>query len=259
MKNFIAFVCCMGIYFNCHAQDIRDHRNGKWTLLHGSDGKDVSINTSGELILLNTAGKLYKYKDPDWKQTKSQFNIKIYSENSTYFFVTGDGMKYSGTYTYYETPQILSPLELGIYSKADIRDIGVDSDSSMWLTEGNGNILFWDRSIIELKGTDAVRIAAGAGQIWMINTAGKIYKYIGPKYPDPSKGRLWQQMPGSDGRDIAVSNDGSVWLVNTAGKIYQWYGSNWTQVEGSDGSRIAANNGKVLLLNTAGKLFLRTY
>jgi hypothetical protein len=66
-------------------------------------------------------------------------------------------------------------------------------------------------------------------------------------------------MPGSDGRDITVSNDGTIFLTNTSGKIYQWSNSSWSQLDGSDGVTIAANSKKLILANTKGRMYFRSW
>lgn len=101
-----------------------------------------------------------------------------------------------------------------------------------------------------MPGSDAVRIAAGGGQVWLVNSVGKIYRFTGS---------AWQQMPGSDGRDITVANDGAVFLTNTAGRIYQWNNGSWLQLDGSDGKAIAANAHRLILANTVGRIFLRAF
>ena len=65
----------------------------------------------------------------------------------------------------------------------------------------------------------------------------------------------WKLMIGSDGRDIAKSDNGNLYLTNTAGKIYQYNGRDWTQLPGTDAMTIAANNNKVVMTNTAGKIY----
>ena len=84
----------------------------------------------------------------------------------------------------------------------------------------------------------------------MVNTVGKIYKMDGSS---------WKQMSGSDGRDIAVTNEGKVFLTNTVGKIYERKGNGWKQPDGSDGVAIAANKKKQVMVNTKGRMYFRNY
>jgi hypothetical protein len=65
----------------------------------------------------------------------------------------------------------------------------------------------------------------------------------------------WRLMIGSNGRDIAQSDNGSLYLTNTAGNIYQFNGREWSQLAGSDAVSIAANANKVVITNTAGKIY----
>ncbi len=66
-------------------------------------------------------------------------------------------------------------------------------------------------------------------------------------------------MSGSDGRDIAVTNDGKVFLTNTVGKIYERNGNSWKQLDGSDGVTIAANKKKLVMVNAKGRMYFRSY
>ena len=132
---------------------------------------------------------------------------------------------------------------------SDGRDMTVDPTGIYYLVNTAGIIyrynlqrMDWDK----LAGSDGMSIAANAGKVCLVNTAGKFYQF---------NGSSWTQMPGSDGRDIAINNDGTIWMTNSAGKIYRYNGSSWNQMAGSDGRRIAAGGGQVWLVNSVGKIY----
>jgi hypothetical protein len=132
---------------------------------------------------------------------------------------------------------------------SDGRDMTVDENGTYWLVNSAGIIyrynvakMDWDK----MPGSDGLSIAANAGKVCLVNTAGKIYQW---------NGGSWSQMPGSDGRDVAINNDGLIWMTNSAGKIYRYNGSSWNQMPGSDGRRIGAGGGQVWLVNSVGKIY----
>ena len=110
------------------------------------------------------------------------------------------------------------------------KSIAIDSDGSLWLVKKSGEIfrhtidskvdIFWEKQ----RGSDGVKIASGSGEVWLINTAGRIYKW----------GKLkWNQMPGSSAKNITVSKDGKVvFLTNTLGLNYKWNGTSWSRLYG---------------------------
>ena len=93
-----------------------------------------------------------------------------------------------------------------------------------------------------MPGSRGIKIGAGSGQVWLINELGAIYKY------DKNENK-WKQMPGSNGRDIAVSNEGIAWLINKEGKIYRFACEQWYRIGGSNGNALTANNGSAYLVN----------
>ena len=108
---------------------------------------------------------------------------------------------------------------------------------------------------IQVPGSGISRIAAGGGQVWMINNKGLIFQLKDPVHLNMG----WEQRPGGDARDITVSNDGYVFMVDNKGRIYQWTGFRWDQIDGSDGLRISANNRKIVLINTDREMYTRNY
>lgn len=130
---------------------------------------------------------------------------------------------------------------------SDAVDIAADANGVYYMVNTAGKIYrYIGNDWQQLSGSDGRAIAANGGKVCLVNTAGKIYEL---------SGNMWRQMPGSDGRDVAIDSDGTLWLVNTAGKIYRYNGSSWKQMPGSDGARIAAGGGQVWLVNTAGKIY----
>ncbi len=109
------------------------------------------------------------------------------------------------------------------------RDMAIDGSGAAWLVSLTGDIyrhqdnkadIFWQK----MSGSDGARIAAGGDQVWLINTAGKIYQW---------RNLRWTQAPGSSGKDIQVTQDGKmVMLTNTEGQVYRWSGAQWTPLRG---------------------------
>ena len=132
---------------------------------------------------------------------------------------------------------------------SDAVDMAVGNDGVFYMVNTaaavyvyNASIGDWSRLPVILGKT----IAANAGKVYLINALGKIHEL---------KGAAWIQLPGSDGKDIAVDTDGTLWMVNRVGKIYKLNGSSWKQMPGSDASRISAGGSQVWMVNTAGKIY----
>src|ERR1041385_3476302 len=222
------------------AQSIRDHRTGNgWKLLPGSDAKDVAVSDIGIIYMVNTAGKLYHYTGSEWQLIENSnlatyaaygsFAIKVYKNGlmaqttggSPWFMMEGSDARDIAINTYISYSSTNKP----------------ETHANLFMVNSAGKIYKYYVHWGQIPGSDAARIALGADQLWMVNTVGKIYRLKDIK--NVSWG--WQQMPGSDGRDITVTKDGKVWLVNSVGKVYQWYGTGWAeQLDISGGYRIAA-------------------
>ncbi len=130
---------------------------------------------------------------------------------------------------------------------SDARDVAQSDNGNLFITNTAGKIYKYNGvEWGQLQGSDAMSIAANAGKVVITNTAGKIYQLAN---------NSWQQMPGSDAVDVAVNNDGIIWMINRVGKIYIYDGSKWNQMQGSDGARIAAGGGQVYMTNTIGKIY----
>lgn len=222
-----------------------------WVKLSGSDGKDICVNEKGEFILVNTVGKQYRYVGPNWKENTHLKNVKVYEENKgiraffhgSDYWVIHDCAKFRQT-------------DAQGREYWDESNIAIGSDSTIWNLISN-NISYARKCGIKTKlpGPSISRIAAGGGQVWMIDKQGKIYQLKDPRHI----GMGWEQKPGGGGRDITVTNDGYVFLVNNQGRIFKWTGFRWDQLDGSDGLRIAANNRKILLINTDREIYTRNY
>jgi virginiamycin B lyase len=132
---------------------------------------------------------------------------------------------------------------------SDAVDMAVSNDGRYYMVNTAGLIYTYNTAIKDWKrmpGSAGKAIAANAGKVCLVNTAGKIYELAGT---------AWKQMPGSAGKDIAIDADGTVWMVNTIGKIYKYNGSKWNQMPGSDAVRIAAGGGQVWMVNKVGKIY----
>lgn len=222
-----------------------------WVKLSGSDGKDICVTDKGEFLLVNTAGKYYRYVGPNWKQELPTLkNIKFRAANK------GVSVLYMEDYWLIsDYSKIRNPDARGRHYWQET-DVAIGADSTIWNLTYN-NVAHVSKFGITTKLPDPAisRIGAGLDQVWMIDKQGKIYKLKDRIHI----GMGWEQMPGGDARDIAVSNENYVFMVDNKGRIYQWTGFRWNQLDGSDGLRIAANNRKLLLINTQREIYTRNY
>lgn len=213
-----------------------------WFLMIGGSGRDVAVNANGEIFLTNSAGKIYKYHGKEWQQLSGSDGLAIAANGDRVILVNTVGKIYEWKNNNWQQ-----------LPGSDARDIAIDSNGDAWIVNTKGIIYkqvggAWKK----MPGSDGQRIAAGGGQVWLVNSAGRIYQYN-------SNSNKWDQMAGSDGKDIAVSNNGQIFLTNKVGKIYKWGTGSWTQLDGSDAAAISANNGKFILLNTKGRIYQRKY
>ena len=225
-----------------------------WVKLNGTDGYDISVNERGDFFLVNKLGKLYQYESPNWKEITVFKNVRFYIENKGIQVRLADGCLMKK-----ECQQVGASMRLNSTSSCgwrDPKDMAVGSDSTIW------HLTYWDEiwaskcgNSYSVPGSNLSRIAAGNGQVWMINRKGLVYRLKDPLNVKTG----WEQIPGQTGRDITISNDGQIFLVNNQGNIFQWNGTSWDQIEGNAGYRIAANNGKMLLISTGGEMYSRSY
>ena len=212
-----------------------------WKLLIGSDARDIAVDSDGTYYMVNRVGIIYKYNGRDWEKLNGSDGLAITANAGKVFLVNTAGFIYERVNnTWKKLPG------------SDAVDIAVATDRNLFMVNSHGKIYNYHPSVgwKQMAGSDGARIATGHGEIWLVNTVGKIYKLAGSS---------WQQMSGSDGRDIAVTNEGKVFLTNTVGKIYERSGSIWKQLDGSDGVTLAANKNKLVLVNTKGRMYFRPY
>lgn len=213
-----------------------------WKLLIGSDARDIAVDSDGTCYMINRIGAIYKYVGNDWQKLNGSDGLAITANAGKVFMVNTAGLIYERVNeTWKKLPG------------SDAVDITVANDGNVFMVNSHGKIYNYHSSSAawkQLQGSDAARIATGNGQIWMVNTVGKIYKMTGA---------AWIQTSASDGKDIAVTNEGKIFLTNTAGKIYERSGSSWKQLDGSDGVTIAANKKKLVMVNTKGRMYTRPY
>ncbi len=213
-----------------------------WKLLIGSDAKDIAVDSDGTYYMINRVGHIYKYIDNDWQKLNGSDGLAITANAGKVFMVNTAGFIY----------ELLNERWKKL-SGSDAIDITVATDGNVFMVNSHGKIYNYHPSSgvwSQLPGSDAVRISTGNGEIWIVNTVGKIYKMAGSS---------WEQVTGSSGKDVAVTNDGSVFLTNTAGKIYERKGNSWVQLDGSDGVAIAANKRQHVMVNTKGRMYRRIY
>jgi peptidoglycan hydrolase-like protein with peptidoglycan-binding domain len=101
-----------------------------------------------------------------------------------------------------------------------------------------GGLTVWKKNFFEgwsiLSGQGAERIAAKAGQVWIVQDDGDTYRWVS---------NAWQKVSGCS-TDIAVGHDGSVWkitcTVHSGGfRIAKWNGSGWTETSSGGAVRIS--------------------
>jgi hypothetical protein len=200
-----------------------------WEKIAGSDGRDIAVASDGTAFMTNSVGKIYRMNSGTntWIQMTGSDGKSIAANSGKVWMVNTVGNIY----------QLINNSWLQMPG-SDANDIAINSDGRIWMVNSAGKIYRYNASTSTwqlMPGSSASRIAAGNGQVWMVNSVGNIYKW---------NGASWTQTNGSDGRDIAISNDGNVWLTNTSGLIYKAEngGNNWFELAGSDGSTISANN-----------------
>jgi hypothetical protein len=256
MKS-IAFLllCCLGfMLLSGMVNDKRRNSMSSWVKLNGSDGQDISVNDKGEFFLVNTVGKLYKYEGPNWKQITSYKSVRFYVENKGVVLRLADGCLFKFDCT--KSKSMAVSADCNARGGGDrFKDMTIGSDSTIWELYDND---VWGSKCgnsFAIPGPGFSRIAAGGGQVWVINNKGLIYQLKDPKHLNMG----WEQRPGGGARDITVTNDGYVFIVDNKGRIYQWTGFRWDPLDGSDGLRISANNRKIVLINTQREMYTRNY
>jgi hypothetical protein len=156
--------------------------------------------------------------------------------------------------------------------------------------EKKDNMSSWTR----LPGSDGKDITVTEkGEFYLVNTAGKLYKYNGTKWEEKQiyngrvkihgynmgkqawylgeSGLIWTMKKKSSAgywydteenlfpkgntgiKDLAIDSTGTLFTVESNGRLYV-YKWGWSQLGGSDGSRISAG-AEVWLVNTVGKIY----
>lgn len=213
-----------------------------WKLMIGSDARDVAVDSDGTCYMVNRAGLIYRYDGNDWIKLKGSDGLAITANGGFVFMVNTVG----NIYQLKNNRWIKMP-------GSDAVDIAVAVDGNAFMVNSIGNIYNYHESSgrwTQMEGSDGARISNNAGQLWMVNRAGKIYQMMG---------NGWKRISGSAGRDITISMEGKVFLTNTSGKIYQRSGTAWKQLDGSDGTTLAANKKMLVMVNTKGRIYYRKY
>jgi hypothetical protein len=264
------FSCIMLSTFSLPAQTVRDHRyDGKWKLLQSVDAKDVTVNDKGEMYMVSTSGQLYKHNGTYWS-VFDQERVTCYAECSMMGVII-----HTNGYTSMKNVSIdqttgQPKFKWELLKGRDAVDLTITSyippnsvsgRRKMMMVNTDGKIyLYSDNSTkwVQVPGSDGARISAGNGDIWLVNTVGKIYRFI---YSDRTNTPYrWEQMPGNNARDIAVAVNGDKWITTTDGKVHKWNGTSWSEIVGITGAqRIAVNKGKVLVIKKDHKIYQLDY
>jgi|GEM_PF-3008627 len=222
----------------CPSIVARSLRSSTWKLMIGSSAIDLASGGEKSTYMINTRGHIYLYDGLNWNRIDGS-SARSIAVNAGQVIMAN----YAGS---------IFRLTNGTWQQIpgrEVKDVGIDSDGSIWIVNTSGSIYRSSGSAWQkMPGSDGARISAGGGQVWLVNSAGRIYRFNGSQ---------WDRMAGSDGRDIAVSNSGLVFLTNTAGNIYRWNNGSWLKLDGSDGSAISASADKLYLANTSGRIYYR--
>jgi hypothetical protein len=91
--------------------------------------------------------------------------------------------------------------------------LAIGRDGSVFALNAAGNVFRWSNSrkqFDDFPGT-LVRLAVDAnGDPWGISTLGRVFHHTG---------KLWKQIPGATGSDIAIGGDGSVVIADASGNL----------------------------------------
>lgn len=220
-------------------------QSATWKLMIGSSGADVAVGADGidahAIWLINTNGVIYRYAVDRWEQMPGSDGRAIAVGGGRVLLVNTAGDIYEFTAgSWHRMPG------------SDGRDVAVADDGTAWLVNSAGAIYSMAPGAAKwhkMPGSDGSRISAGQ-QVWLVNSDGEMYRWAGSS---------WEQTAGSDGLDIASSDDGSVFLTTRHGAIYSFSGGGWEQLDGSDGRTLSAGGGTLVLVNTSGMIYRRAY
>ncbi|MBL7940364.1 MAG: hypothetical protein JNL43_13470 [Flavobacteriales bacterium] len=139
----------------------------RWNSCGAFEAKDVAVTKSGTRWMVNASGKIYRAPDcSNWEQVSGSDGRRIAAGQDRVWLVNSVGKIYKWNGNGWTQMQ-----------GSSVADVAVGNDGTVWCTNTDGAIfkfngLGWNR----LAGSDASRIAADAGSVWMVNTAGKLYR-----------------------------------------------------------------------------------
>lgn len=216
-----------------------------WTLLPGSDVRDVAVTTDGTAYITNNVGKIYRFTNNVWSQIVGSDGRTIAANANRIVLVNTAGK----IYEFFGNAWVQLP-------GSDAKDVTINSDGKIWMVNTAGKIYRYNGTSWELMPVPTTgwlgaisRIGAGAGQVWITNAVGQLYKW---------NGSSWQLQTGITANDVAVSNDGIVWITKS-GIVYNNYGGVWVSKGASQGANIAANNKTAFLTQSTGSVRNLTY
>ncbi len=154
------------------AGKIYEWDGNNWKQLTGSDAKDVAVATDGTYWMVNTSGKIYHFTNNKWEQVQGQLAKAIATGNNQLCIINTEGDYY----------KLLGSKWFKINGRWG-DDLTISQNGDMYKV-ANGFILKWTGTIWEkLDGSDAVAISANNGQLYMVNTVGRIYYMNTNKIP----------------------------------------------------------------------------
>ena len=211
-----------------------------WTLLPGSDVRDIAVSTDGTAYITNNVGKIYKFVNNAWSQIAGSDGRTIAANAGRVVLVNTVGK----IYEFFGNAWVQLP-------GSDAKDVAINSDGKIWMVNTAGKIYRYNETSWELMPalpTGALlggsRIGAGANQVWVVNSNSQLFKWTGSS---------WQAQTGISANDLAVSSDGIVWIVKS-GVVYNNYGGTWVSKGAFSGANIAANNKTAFLTQSIGSV-----
>lgn len=138
-------------------------------------------------------------------------------------------------------------------------DIAVADNGTVWVigtNKGNGGYGIYETGPNQVRWKvvpgAAVRIAVQGDMPWVVNSVGKIYRWLGHN--------RWLQVPGPKAVDIGAGPKGGVWLI--AGpkqganySIYELQGKRWVKTSGAAVRVDVDAAGNAWVVNSAGTLY----
>ncbi len=187
-----------------------------WSQLSGS-GVKISVNTSGNPFVVNSAGMLWQYTNA-WNQLRSSDTQDVGAGANGTVAITAKDYSADGGRIYKQSGA--SWTEIG----GAARRVDVDSNGNLWVVNAGGDLWQWNGSWTKMRTLDTQDVGCGpGGQVAVTlkddgTSGGKIMKL---------QNGTWTEV-GGRAVCIDIANDGSLWVVNKTGLVYQYYGGNWT-------------------------------